>query len=654
MSKKIHPSDIDQEKQVFEVTLPKFNLENIYICIGNDYEHNKTHVRYNIYNVDKSTRKVTENIGYFEFTKDKDRSEMMDSDGDFKVMELGEENMTIHDEFIAKMSKSQRVKGTKPTKKAAEVTEVVQEEKEEVSKPFVPLDAANADEDRAIEEYFNNDKELKSAEIVPTFMTNFIKPRKWVNSVGVFMTALHTDVYIIVISEGVRYTEGIPPAVVKADPGDGDLINFQMKMYPILEGVEHDPAKKYVMVLYEPRTHYKLIEHEGNVLFNENELPQKIIDRVCKPHHETQVKGVANSLKLGVIKTADEGDCFFDSIYRATKNVDDVHAPKNEYVAQVHEFRKEIAEGVKGNKLVERSVKELYNLFSQADLNTIRDKFYLGKNGNKPESGDNEDTIFQAVIVIIFKMYEETDLTYAEKDKMFTNYLTLLYRIYPGVKSVDSDEFNKFSATYTQLYRKGNRDVNEPLDIQEQELQKVLNPKVEAKAPEPVVKVPPKQSKKLVVQTEPVVEAPPPKKQVKKLVVQPEPVVEVPPPEPPKPVVVAQEPAVKKVVIEPNYVLPKDCDITRITGILEIYNSSDSVEDKKQKLNKFIVRGKGTLDFAAAWNIIKEQVPGIKLPTKNTLDDYINCLANDPAQTCSKKETKKKGGDRHNTTRKKI
>ena len=215
-------------------------------------------------------------------------------------------------------------------------------------------------------------------------------------------------------------------------------------------------------------------------------------------------------------------------------------------------------------------------------------------------------------------------------------------------------EFNKFSATYTQLYRKGNRDVNEPLDIQEQELQKVLNPKVEAKAPEPVVKVPPKQSKKLVVQTEPVVEAPPPKKQVKKLVVQPEPVVEVPPPEPPKPVVVAQEPAVKKVVIEPNYVLPKDCDITRITGILEIYNSSDSVEDKKQKLNKFIVRGKGTLDFAAAWNIIKEQVPGIKLPTKNTLDDYINCLANDPAQTCSKKETKKKGGDRHNTTRKKI
>ena len=58
MSKKIHPSDIDQEKQAFEVTLPKFNLENIYICVGNDYEHNKTHVRYNIYNVDKQTKKV--------------------------------------------------------------------------------------------------------------------------------------------------------------------------------------------------------------------------------------------------------------------------------------------------------------------------------------------------------------------------------------------------------------------------------------------------------------------------------------------------------------------------------------------------------------------------------------------------------------------
>jgi hypothetical protein len=648
MCKKIHPSDIDQEKQVFEVTLPKFNLENIYICIGNDYEHNKTHVRYNIYNVDKSTRKVTENIGYFEFTKDKDRSEMMDSDGDFKVMELGEENMTIHDEFIAKMSKSQRVKGTKPPKKAAEVVEVVQEESE-VSKPFVPLDAANADEDRAIEEYFNNDKELKSAEIVPTFMTNFIKPRKWVNSVGVFMTALHTDVYIIVISEGVRYTEGIPPAVVKADPGDGDLINFQMKMYPILEGVEHDPAKKYVMVLYEPRTHYKLIEHEGKVLFNENELPQKIIDRVCKPHHETQVKGVENSLKLGVIKTADEGDCFFDSIYRATKNVDDVHAPKNEYVAEVHEFRKEIAEGVKGNKLVERSIKELYNLFSQADLNTIRDKFYLGKNGNKPESGDNEDTIFQAVIVIIFKMYEETDLTYAEKDKMFTNYLTLLYRIYPGVKSVDSEEFNKFSATYTQLYRKGNRDVNEPLDIQEQELQKVLNPKVEAKSPPkakepepPVVEAPPPaplelKLKKKSKPTEPVAEKPEPPKPAPPA---PEPVAA---PELPKPVVVAEEPAVKKVNIPPG------TDAV-IASILEIYNSSDSVEGKKQKLEKLNVT-----QLKEAWDkYVAKNNPELVQPREKKKAEYINCLANDPNNTC-KKETKKKGGNnRHNTTRKKI
>jgi hypothetical protein len=635
MSKKIHPSDIDQEKQVFEVTLPKFNLENIYICIGNDYEHNKTHLRYTIYNVDKSTRKVTENIGYFEFPKDKDRSEMMDSDGDFKIMELGEENMTIHDEFIAKMSKSQRVKGTKPPPKKAVVEE--QEEKVEVSKPFVPLDAANADEDRAIEEYFNNDKELKSAEIVPTFMTNFIKPRKWVNSVGVFMTALHTDVYIIVISEGVQYTEGIPPAIVKADPGDGELVNYQMKMYPILEGIEHDPAKKYVMVLYEPRTHYKLIEHEGKVLFNESELPQKVIDRVCKLHHDTNVKGVANSLKLDVIKTADEGDCFFDSIYRATKNVDDVHAPKNEYVAEVHEFRKEIAEGVKGNKSVERSIKELYNLFSQADLNTIRDKFYLGKNGKKPESGDNEDTIFQAVIVVIFKMYEETELTYAEKDQIFTNYLTLLYRIYPGVKSVDSEEFNKFSASYSQLYRKGNRDVYEPLDVQMEELQKVLNPKVEAKAPpkakepEPVVPA--------------VVEAPPapvvkvPTKPKVKIVMAPEPVVEAP--APPKPVV-AEEPAVKKVNI------PTGTDAV-VASILEIYNSSDSLADKKTKLEKF-----KKPQLAAAWEIVKDQVSGMKNPSPVNAPDYINCLANDPAHTCNKKETKKKGGDRHNTTRKKI
>jgi hypothetical protein len=625
MSKKIHSSDIDQEKQVFEVTFPKFNLENIYICVGNDYEHNKTHVRYTIYNVDKETKKVSENIGYYEFAKDKERSELMDSDGDFKVMELGEDNITIHDEFIAKMSKSQRAKVTKPVEKPKK-TEGENVQKPSPPKSFSPLDAANADEDSVLDEYFNGDKELKSAEIVPTFMKNFIKPKKWVNSVGVFVTSVYSDIYIIVISEGVPYTLGIPPVEVKPEAGDGNFINFQMKMYPILEDIEHDPAKKYALLLYEPRTHYKLLEHEGKVLFSENELPQKIIERVCKPHHPTEVVGVANSIQYKVIKTADDGDCFFDSVYRATKNVDDIHAAKNKYIDEVHEFRKEIAEGVKGNKIVERGIKQLYNLFSQSDLNNIRDKFYLGKNGKKPKSKDNEDNIFHVTMNNIFGMYPEIDLTYSEKEEIITNYLTLLYRFSPDVSSTDSKEFTTFAEKYKQLYSKGGRDVYEPLDIQYAELEKVLKPVEQPAKPKAKAKF-------LVLQDEPVVPEPVPAP-----VPPPAPAPVPAPVPPPAPV---PEPTIKQVNI------PLETDPV-VASIIEIYNSSESIDEKKIKLNKF-----KKPQLAAAWDIIKEQVPGMKNPSPVNAPDYVNCLSNDPAHTCNKKESKKKGGQSNNNTRRK-
>jgi hypothetical protein len=613
MSKKIHTSDIDQEKQVFEVTLPKFNLENIYICVGNDYEHNKTHVRFTVYNVDKGTKKVSENIGYYEFPKDKDRSELMDSDGDFKVMELGEDNLTIHPEFIAKMSKSQRGKVAKPVEKPKQ-TEIVEDTptpKPSPPKSFSPIDAANADEDNVLDEYFNGNKELKASEIVPAFMQNFIQPKKWVNSVGVFITSVYSDVYIIVISEGIPYTLGVPPAAVKPEANDGNFINFQMKMYPILENIEHDPAKKYALLLYEPRTHYKLLEHEGKVLFSENELPQKIIDRVCKPHHPTEVVGVANSIQYEVIQTADEGDCFFDSVYRATKNVADIHAPKNTYVNEVHEFRKEVAEGVKGNKMVERSIKQLYNLFSQSDLNNIRNKFYLGKNGKKPSSKDNEDNIFHKTMNVIFKMYPEADLTYAEKEEIITNYLTLLYRFSPNVNA-ESKEFDTFAEKYKQLYDNGGRDIYEPLDIQYAELQKLMKPE-EPKPVEQPVKSKPK-AKLVVLQDEPAPEPAP-----------------APAPEP-----------VKKVVV------PDGTDPV-VASIVEIYNSSDSIAEKKTKLEKF-----KKPQLAAAWDIIKDQVPGLKGPSPLNAPDYVNCLSNDPDHTCkSKRETKKKGGESNNNTRRK-
>jgi len=174
--------------------------------------------------------------------------------------------------------------------------------------------------------------------------------------------------------------------------------------------------------------------------------------------------------------------------------------------------------------------------------------------------------------------------------------------------------------------------VYEPLDVQFEELQKLLNPKVEVK---------PKQTKKLVVQ-EPVVQAPPavieaPKPKTKFVLEQP---VEFAPPKP----VVGAEPAVKKVNI------PDGTDAV-VASILEIYNSADSVEDKKSKLGKF-----KKPQLSSAWDIIKEQVPGMVNPTPlpANLPDFINCLANDPAHKCNK--TKKKGGNDngHNTTRKKI
>jgi hypothetical protein len=335
-----------------------------------------------------------------------------------------------------------------------------------------------------------------------------------------------------------------------------------------------------------------------------------------------------------VITTADQGDCFFDSIYRATKNVDDLHAPKNTYVSQVHEFRKEIAAGVNGNKLVERNIKELYNLFSQKDLNNIRDKFYLSKNGKKPMSKDNEDTIFQTMITVIFKMYPETELTYDEKEQIFTNYLSLLYRFFPDVSSPDSKEFNDFAGKYTELYNKGNRDIYEPLETQYTELSKLIQPSVILPSvppvpPAPVEQPKPKAKPKLKIVNEPVVQ--PVAQPVVQPVVQP----------------VAEIKTSNKVFV------PSDTDPV-VATIIGIYNSSDTIQDKKAKLDKF---KKPQLE--AAWDIIAKVVPDLRHPApKKNIGDYVNCLANDPDHTCNsaRKETKKKGGSKSNkyTRNKKI
>ena len=97
MNKKIHDKDIDQEKQVFEVTIPKYNIEKIQMCVGNGYESSSTMNKYNIYNIDKNTKKVTECIGFYELEKGK---EVLDKDGDFDVRGLGEEKIELYPDFV--------------------------------------------------------------------------------------------------------------------------------------------------------------------------------------------------------------------------------------------------------------------------------------------------------------------------------------------------------------------------------------------------------------------------------------------------------------------------------------------------------------------------------------------------------------------------
>ena len=50
----IHENDIGKEKRVFLVTLPKNNIENMQICVGDGYEDDDN-LRYNVYSINKNT-----------------------------------------------------------------------------------------------------------------------------------------------------------------------------------------------------------------------------------------------------------------------------------------------------------------------------------------------------------------------------------------------------------------------------------------------------------------------------------------------------------------------------------------------------------------------------------------------------------------------
>jgi hypothetical protein len=640
MSKKIHDNDIEQIKQVFEVTFPKFNLDKIQICVGNPYEISSSRNRYTIYNVDKTTKKVTESIGYYELDKD---VKVLDDQQDFNVRELGEEPITINPEFVSKMSKKSKVAVvTKPKSKV------------ETSEPVVPpsdlSQLKDIDDEQILSEYFDNNNKLSKDKIVSTYLENFAKPRKWVQEIGMSITALYLDVYVIVVHNNRPYLQDKKPVV--ADKDDGPFINMNMTMYPFNEEMEYNKERKYVLVLWDPGQHYRLLEHKGQVQFEANELPSKILDRTVRSKpltpttqvlvgHELDpsVKGVDNSLELTVITTTGGGDCFFDSMYRATAKSIDIHASKDNFLSEVHALRVAMAEKQKEtpNPVISEKIKQLYYLFSQKNMDEIRNKFYA-KMGRVPIEGDRDNEIFYNGYSAIFgnKKYDEKDFDHDETESIMMNYLTLLYEFFPSVSKEDQEKFND---VYISLFGVGKEfNIRNSIEQQRSEIQKVMNPK-----PEPVLEVVSETKEEPVKASEPVSEP------------KPEPVKAVEPVSEPKPEPVkAVEPLINPIETVNLESKETSLDVKKeIQDILQIYASSNSVNEKKISLKKYNKK-----DLSDAWALISKDNPSLRHPPKKNIDDYVNCLSKDPDHTCNAAErgskSKKTSGGSKFTRRKKI
>jgi hypothetical protein len=615
MNKKIHDKDIDQEKQVFEVTIPKYNIEKMHMCVGNAYE-SSTKNKYNIYNVDKNTRKVTECVGYYELDKGK---EVMDKDGDFNVRALGEEAIELYPEFVSSYSskpKKAKTTETKSTEKSKKLPETVS-----LSPKYV------VDDQDSIGEYFDNKYDLADEEIIPTYLKNFKKPKKWVEDVGVSLTGIFSDVYIIIANEQFEYDTPTKPSTSSTK-----TLDLDMTILPRIETLEYNKDRKYVLISYRSQTHYRLIESNGKVLFSETELPKKIIERFCTKHHPTEQMpdGVSeDEFPVKIIETTSSGDCFFDSIYRATKSVD-INAAKDAYLDEVHKYRVEIADGVESNPVAQQLIRQLYRVNAVQDVDTIRNKFYNDKFARKATPED--DAVFKYAYSSLFgaNKHNEDEFSFAEKEMVLTTYLTLMYEFFPDLSSEHQDEFK---ATYNSIYGVGkSMDIRDSLDKQRTALSKSMGkPKEETKVSE--------------LEKTPEPPKPPPVEEPIKVKKAKAPKTA---PEPPKPVL---EP-----VPEPEPSVPESSiDVSTITdvdskAIVEIYLSSESQEEKKKKLEKYT-----STKLKQAWKIVYESNKDLFRATQDNTS-VIDCLSGDVTDKCTKKQTKKaakaaKGGKQ---TRKNI
>jgi len=613
MNKKIHEKDIDKEKQVFEVTIPKYNIEKMHMCVGNAYESSSSKNKYNIYNVDKNTRKVTECVGYYELDKGK---EVLDKDDDFNVRAIGEEAIELYPEFVSSYS-------SKPKK--AKTMEKTTEQKSKKLPEIVSLSPKYlVDDQDSIGEYFDNNYNLADEEIIPTYLKNFKTPKKWVDDVGVSLTGIFSDVYIIIANEQFEYDTPTKPSTSSTK-----TLDLDMTILPRIETLEYNKDRKYVIVSYRSQTHYRLIESNGKVLFSENELPKKIIERFCTKHHpaEQMPDGVSeDEFPVKVIETTSSGDCFFDSIYRA-KHAVDINASKDTYLDEVHKYRVEIADGVETNPVAQQLIIQLYRVNAVQDVDTIRNKFYNDKFVRKATPED--DAVFKYAYSSLFGVnkHNEDEFSFAEKEMVLTTYLTLMYEFFPDVSQEHQDEFKE---KYNSIYGVGkSMDIRESLDKQRTALSKSLGkPKVDElevplpKPPEP--------------------EPAPIKVKIPKV---PKPPVE---PEPPKPAPLEPEPEPVS-SIDVNAIADEDTK-----AIITNYLSSESQEVKKKKLAKYSVK-----QLESAWKVVNESNSELfrATPVPKNKESFVDCLSGDVSDKCVKKQTKKekeKGKKGGKYTRKNI
>ena len=330
----IHENDIGQEKRVFLVTLPTHNIENLQICVGNAYDDGPDKVRYNIYNVDKKTKKVSSTLGYYEFPKE---TKVIDGEGDFNVLDLGEASMHIQN--IKPLPVQIKVKAQVKAKAKA---------KAKMNEYVVP------DDDYLMRDYFEGNYKLTDDEIIPTFLAHMRIAENWANDLVVDAVARFYNIYIILVVGDIN-TNNVNRVIVQP---------FASEPYVV---------RKYIIIDYEPHRHYRIVEDENKKMqFDLDELPTFLTDQFPEGYKK-QISGPnVVEPKYNKIKTTGNGDCFWDSVNRAVTGIDDYDQ------ATVTKMRNTVAEfiekgGNENSQYIAKAIITAYELYTTKNTDVVYD-----------------------------------------------------------------------------------------------------------------------------------------------------------------------------------------------------------------------------------------------------------------------------------------